>query len=433
MAKILLVDPAFAHLVDGCFPPTGLCRVARHLEDHGHEVVLVGDALNEGRTDILRVIEREAPSVVGFGAMTMQIPRVRELRHAIHEAGRERPLLVLGGPHVSLMDDPEPYLDGFDAVVRGDGEQPMLEILNGARGLLYGSPDHPYVPIEYSQLEGDPYTYWSVRDRRAAGIMTSQGCFGRCKFCCTPTHFGRKLVEYDLAAVVDNMELLSRQHGFRAFQIWDDLFTARPSRVREFCERVAPKGWALSCLARADTVRPKDLKRMREAGFQGIAIGVESGSEPVLRLAQKDILPDRVRRAARDIREAGLALETLWIIGLPGETLETARESIRLAEELGATVYAQFYKAYPGSAFHREIESGQHGTLLNARGEDFDPQRPAFLPEGMTEKQLRKLAAEWAALQKRAEKQNRRQRRRARREKQAAPSAARRRHSSPAS
>ncbi|MBN2438940.1 MAG: radical SAM protein, partial [Deltaproteobacteria bacterium] len=124
------------------------------------------------------------------------------------------------------------------------------------------------------------------------------------------------------------------------------------------CDEILRRGirFCWSAFARVDTVELETLKLMREAGCDSISFGVETGNPEMLKLIRKGITPDQVRRAVSLCREAGIIAHTSFIVGLPGETAETLRETGEFAASLGSLYGYHFLAPFPGTTVREEVE-----------------------------------------------------------------------------
>jgi anaerobic magnesium-protoporphyrin IX monomethyl ester cyclase len=392
--KVGLIHPSTDNKakVDLIWPPLGLCRIAKFLADHGHEVKIIEDALN--RYPIEHIIEATADlDFIGVGAMTLQMPRVDYLMDNIRE--HSKATIVYGGPHYAAVRK----LDSDkDALVIGDGEQAMLDIINGKRGIIVGETSKDYRDIDFSYVDYLKYGDHLIDGTRAISLVTSRGCPFNCKFCQSPSMFGLTVIDYPLDSVVADMVALSIRYNINAFRIMDDTFTLHHDRVADFCERVAPMKWKMSCLTHVRTIKLQTLKTMRQAGFEYVAVGAESADDTVLAMASKRQSEADIIKAVEMINEADLKAEVLFVIGLPGETPQSLSKTIRLADklknEMGAyRIHTQFFAPFPGCEFYDKV--AEYGELIEPDFRNWHHRIPVFIPHGITKNELLVLAKEF--------------------------------------
>jgi anaerobic magnesium-protoporphyrin IX monomethyl ester cyclase len=192
-----------------------------------------------------------------------------------------------------------------------------------------------------------PYTF----------IVTSRGCPAGCTFCI-------KHVSYQYGVRVRSPENILaelrtlRDLGLRNVHMYADLFTVNREQVMGLCEGMIREGldFRWTCNSRVDYVDPEMLQTMRRAGCWLVSWGIESADEQILKRVRKGISPDEVVRALAWSKTAGIMNWGYFIIGLPGETKETIRQTIALSKQLPLDL-ALFHIAapYPGTPFFYEV------------------------------------------------------------------------------
>ncbi|MBX2998564.1 MAG: radical SAM protein [Caldilineaceae bacterium] len=188
-------------------------------------------------------------------------------------------------------------------------------------------------------------------------IVTSRGCPAGCKYCI-------KHVSYQYSVRLHSPERIMKElwlfHdlGIHNIHMYADLFTVSRDQVIGLCERIIeeklPIRW--TCNSRVDFVDEEMLKLMGKAGCWMISWGIESGNEMILKRAAKGADPKKAHRALTWAKEAGIKNWGYFIIGLPGETKETIRETIDFSKTLPLEL-ALFHIAapYPGTPFFFEV------------------------------------------------------------------------------
>ena len=210
-------------------------------------------------------------------------------------------------------------------------------------------PRHDLLPLQAyrAPLVPSPYAF----------IVTSRGCPGGCRFCIKHVSYGSSVRFRSPENIVQEIEFLIDQ-GVRSFHMYADIFTISREHVVGLCELILERGleFQWTCNSRVDFVDPDMLQLMATAGCRWISWGIESGSEEVLRRARKGIRLEQVEHALRWAREAGIHNWGYFIIGLPGETEETIRETIRFSKRLPLDLVLFHIAApYPGSPFFFEV------------------------------------------------------------------------------
>jgi radical SAM superfamily enzyme YgiQ (UPF0313 family) len=188
-------------------------------------------------------------------------------------------------------------------------------------------------------------------------IVTSRGCPAGCTYCI-------KHVSYQYSARIRSPKLIMEEMwqlkklGINNIHMYADLFTVNRDQVIELCQSMIDEKIDLhwTSNSRVDYVDEEMLNLMGKAGCRLISWGIESGNEQILKHARKGAYPDKAERALRWAKKAGIMNWGYFIIGLPGETEETIRQTINFAKKLPLDI-ALFHVAapYPGTPFFFEV------------------------------------------------------------------------------
>jgi radical SAM superfamily enzyme YgiQ (UPF0313 family) len=153
----------------------------------------------------------------------------------------------------------------------------------------------------------------------------------------------------------------------------DDTFTDDLPRAEDIARRLGRLGLTWSCNAKANVPR-RTLEVMRDNGLRLLLVGYESGNQQILNNIKKGIRLDIARRFTKDAKELGITIHGTFILGLPGETPETIRETVRYACEIEPdTIQVSLAAPYPGTELYRQAqEQGwlaiQGGDLVDGHG-----------------------------------------------------------------
>jgi len=192
-----------------------------------------------------------------------------------------------------------------------------------------------------------------------AVIYTSLGCPFNCSFCCINAIFGGPGIRYrPPEKVAEEIDYLVRHFGVRHIKIIDEMFALKPSHVEELCDRIIALKHDLNfwVYGRIDTVRAEMLTKMKQAGINWLAYGIEACSKKVREGVSKGRFDtEQIRRVVKMTHDAGIYIVANFIFGLPDDDLETMQETFDLAKELNCE-YGNFYcaMAYPGSKLYDE-------------------------------------------------------------------------------
>lgn len=187
-------------------------------------------------------------------------------------------------------------------------------------------------------------------------IYTSLGCPYSCVFCCINAPFGRPGIRFrGPETVVNEIGILVKKYGIKNLKIIDELFVLREQHYMTIVDLLIKKGYELNIwvYARVDTIKPKNLFKMKKAGINWVALGIESANPAVRDGARKKMRPRDIRDIVRIIQDEGIRVIGNYIFGLPDDNLDTMQETLDMAIELNCE-FANFYcaMAYPGSKLY---------------------------------------------------------------------------------
>ena len=395
MSSVLLIYPFFRRSLDRSrfrFPPLGPAYVAAGVRAAGHDVRLLDCTfLNRERARTLALAA--AADVVGIYCMATMRDDAEWFARRLR--GRCE-LLVAGGPLPTC--EPAAFLGAFDAVVRGEGEQTMVDLLAAhaagadlgavpgvvaaapGGGAAAAGPPRPFAAdldaLPFPARDLLPNASYISHGRRRYGyavttVMSSRGCPFACEFCSNVV-FGHSYRERSPGSVVDEIEQ-ALALGYDRISFSDDVFTMRPERVVAVCDEIERRDlrFAWECLARVDGIDRETAAAMRRAGCRTVFFGIESGSDEILRVMRKGITAAQAREAVWAARDAGLEVGAFFILCYPGDSDETVLETLRFAGSLPLD-YLGLSMPYPlpGTALGARMasrvtgESRPDGSLL---------------------------------------------------------------------
>jgi len=380
--RVLLINP-FYPISETPSPPLGLAYLAAVLSEAGIEVKVIDYVVFPySRTELQRELEQFQPRIVGLTAVSMTFNFAIEVVRDIKQMCPDM-VTVMGGPHVSfcanetLLQFPE-----LDIVVKGEGERTVVDLAraiesglswHGVEGIVFrsGADIHSTADRELiAELDTLPVParhMLPLGRYRALGmpisLTTSRGCPFKCIFCVGRKMVGSRVRYRSPAKVVDELEHLSGLN-FHQINIADDLFTANKSHCLGVCDEIINRRLQLTwtSFARVDTVSEEILTRMKAAGCSAVSFGVESGNPQILKTIKKGISKKQVVAAVKMCRRAGVTPFASFILGLPGETPQTVRESLEFGEqlkELGLSFGFHLLAPFPGTEIRtRHAEYG---------------------------------------------------------------------------
>ncbi len=414
--KITLVNPPYppnAHSHPP-FIPLGLAYLGAVAEKEGHQVTVI-DCQGEKLTyDTFRQKIKQVPSdVVGVTSTTLLYNSAKTIMEIAKE---EQPnaVTMIGGSHVSFWDENAlNETKAIDIIVRREGELTFLELLRrieskknfegvlgttfrGSDGKIIRNEDRPFL-LDLDSLPSPAYHLLPLDSYHRMGktifpIVTSRGCVQWCDFCSTVRMFGRGYRVRSSKKVVDDMEMLHNKYGQSQFTFYDDAFTVNRQHTLELCADIKARKLDViwDCETRVDAVDKELLEKMHDAGCITVWFGVESGSERILDQMHKKIKPEGVRAAFKMSQKAGMMTIASAVIGFPGETEETAWETINFINSLNPDDIG-FYVAtpYPGTPMYEQVV--KNGWLRVTDFNKYDTATPTFETPELSMEKIREI------------------------------------------
>jgi hopanoid biosynthesis associated radical SAM protein HpnJ len=185
-------------------------------------------------------------------------------------------------------------------------------------------------------------------------LYTTRGCPAQCTFCLWPqTLSGHPWRKRSSDAVAREMAKAKEYWpNVKEYFFDDDTFNIQKARTIELCSKLKPLNLTWSCTSRV-TTDYETLKAQKEAGCRLLIVGYESGNAQILKNIKKGATVERARQFTKDCKKLGLVVHGDFILGLPGETKESIRETIDFAKELDVeTIQVSIAHAYPGTEMY---------------------------------------------------------------------------------
>ncbi len=342
-------------------PPLGIASLSALAKLSGCEVELcdmsfLKDPFNSFRSRI----QDYKPDLIAISIVTPQLKDAMRAAEIARNAD-ENAVLVVGGPHATVL--PEDTLSRMksDFVYSGEGEIAFSQFLKTGRwddipGACWMSGDEirrnpgrlltenldslPFPDRSIFDME-KYFASWYSMDRvdsslRGTSVMATRGCPFKCTFC-QPTLseiFGKKIRKRSPSNITDELEHLKETFGINAFMFEDSTFILDHDWVHAICDEMLTRDVGLQwcCNVRADLLSTELLDHMKEAGLAKINMGVESASQRVLDdIYNKGITVEGVRKALRLANDRGIFVQGYFMLGAPGETIEEMKKTIAFA------------------------------------------------------------------------------------------------------
>jgi anaerobic magnesium-protoporphyrin IX monomethyl ester cyclase len=396
--RIVLVHPAGYNWIPGKkditaianrMAPLGILSIAACLKQEGHQV-FVHDCLGPGAVPghiagIKKILEYK-PDLVGFSATTSGILDGYQMAESIKRANNQI-RIVFGGAHISALGSVllEQFND-IDFLCMGEGEITLSQLASGKDvsaidGLIWkegnqvrSNPvrsqiaDLDTLPFPvYETLKGFPRGYhlplFSYVRSPGATMVTSRGCPYQCSYC-DRSVFGRVYRYHSARYIYDHICYLRSHFGIRHINIYDDLFKTNRKRIENLCQLLTAKspGIQFNCAVRVGHADDQLLKILKDAGALQVSVGIESGDQEVLKCHKPGVYLDEVRDTINRIKKNGLRAKGLFMMGLPGETVESIKKTSDFLISLGLDdMNMSKFTPFPGAPVWKTIR--EHGTL----------------------------------------------------------------------
>jgi len=353
--KLLLIHPPKRHQVWAgvpdvfsdrfayLFPPLAVMQLSAYIKSRSDYNVDVLDCIpdNLSFSAIGRYVERCAPEIIGIAATATH--NLINVSRTVETIRRVRPqvLVIMGGPHVNSFPEQATLFPGIDAVIAGDGEEPLLRLLDAVRdgrdirttpnllqrnedGSVYQSERLPNVKdldsLPFPDRDACPpgkYFTPGMKGARATTMISSRGCPFHCVFCNVP-HFYRSRSPEN---IVDEIERCVTDYHVQEIQFVDDLFNATPERVIRISEEILRRRisiwWGYKASVRQTT--PEMIELARRAGCYRMHYGVETYTDEGLRALDKKVSIEEIQRVFRQTQERDVKAIAYMIIGSPHE------------------------------------------------------------------------------------------------------------------
>ena len=245
-----------------------------------------------------------------------------------------------------------PYID---FAIRGEPEKTFQELIESSipltsikgltfrdNGSIKQNPDRQFInnldELPFSShhlIRNDLYRVPTTREIFTT-IQTSRGCPYRCTFCLSTLLNGLKTRKRSVNSIIEEIKLVVQKLKINNFFLRADNFTFDKQWVLQLCHEIIKKNLRITwfCNSRVDTVDEEMLSAMKKAGCELITFGVESGNSRILQYIKKGITKDQIKKTIDLTKKSGILAGAFYILGLPGDTLNSIHETIQFSKEV---------------------------------------------------------------------------------------------------
>lgn len=394
--KVLLIKPHYNANENYIAPavPLGLLSIATYLKKNGFSPIILDTTVSG---DYLKEIESNIKDsfAVGISSMTAQVESAHRIAKFIKSRTPSLPI-VWGGVHPTLFAEDTASSPFVDAVVRGEGEETVVELLNCLRegrdikevgGITYKSYgqvistfDRSLIQkietLNYDLIPGIEKYLWAdlqpfiKRKVRCIDVHAGRGCSYRCTFC-----FENKTLSHrpkPAEELVSEITYLKNKYNIEVIGLQDSDFFANKERLSTFVDLMIKRGrgvkWFSNCRSNyfnQGYISEEFLKRMEASGCIKLGIGAESGSDIMLERIRKKSTVSQLINALNMLNKTNIWVSLSFIIGMPDETEADIKKTLKLISQITEDfrnlyiIGPAYYRPYPGSEmFERANELG---------------------------------------------------------------------------
>jgi radical SAM superfamily enzyme YgiQ (UPF0313 family) len=299
--------------------------------------------------------------IVGIHTNTVNFEYAMKCAEIAHNQKR---IVIAGGPHATYA--PQALMDtgNIDHVVVGEGEFAIVDLLDRLKKGRTAEPVIQGQPVENLDVLPFPDRDLFDLDRRLklpgvfpfptryVGILASRGCGSNCAFC-QPLErklFGKRIKFRSVDNIMKEVHILRDRYQANFIMFQDDQLTQKRAWLLELCGEMKKTHVLWGALARVDRIDAETLRSMREAGCVALHFGFESGSQRILDFLRKKTTVEQALTAAKLCREHGILIFANYMLGIPTESDEDLRATLKLIGEIKPEIHGiSYFSPIPGS------------------------------------------------------------------------------------
>lgn len=327
--------------------PLGLGYLSSYCNQVLNTQTRIFDLNHDAEYKLMQYISTEEPDYICISITTPSYLSCIDLARKIKDFYNGK--LIAGGNHITDNPDEKLTIDMFDYIIVGDGELAMKRIIEGnvvTQIIISDKVDVNDVPWpDYKGIKYERYPMTFEGDK-CAMIIASRGCVYGCAFCGSAKI--KKWRPRDPYDIIAEMAYLMNNYNIESFYFGDDIFSFdrdRTIKIAKLIKKILPS-ITFRITTRVDLLDPEMLEELEKAGCKVICLGLESGDDKILKNIKKGATVQHARSAVRMVHDVGMKVKGFFIIGLPGETKESAMKTIEFAKELQVD-YVDFYPYAP--------------------------------------------------------------------------------------
>jgi len=353
------------------------------------------EKLLEGFRGMSMMKDWPKPEAICFSFMS---PTSKQTKYLINETKKYLDVpIIVGGFHVT--NKPGDFSD-IASEIHGYGESKLISLLDDI-GRIEEFDINRYPIPNREALDRSLYNY-KLEGRKATTMITSRGCPMKCSFC---SNFDKHQKRRDIDNIKEEIGRI-KQAGYEAVYLLDDSFTLNNAHAMRVATELYKQKLKYRIETRANHINDYVAELLAETGCLVAGMGIESGNNQILKKSLKGQTKDAVRKAVHQLGNHGIKTKGFFIIGLPGETHQSAVDTLNFAESLRheGLAYADFYPLcpYPGSPIYQNpekfdiiIEDQDYSHYLNGGKELVVPTRTRDLTSEQIKEFIQAARRKW--------------------------------------
>jgi radical SAM superfamily enzyme YgiQ (UPF0313 family) len=420
--RILLIMPNYRmreanRFIQRIYPPIGLMYIASYLNDLNVQVKIIDAKIeNLNNKQLKNRIKQFNPDIVGISVLVCSSIKIcNDIAKMVKDLNNNT-TVVYGGRQPSMMPEKALELEEVDIVVRGEGEITFRELImkgspENVKGISYKSnssiihnPERELmknlrnlrIPAR-NLVEENSYTLLGMK---IDTIQTSRGCPHRCTFCTTPISNNGSWRPIPVDNIIKDLKIISTNRKITDIIILDDNFTASTRRIEELCNKIIEckksgemNDFKFYAQIRVDSIlkSPQMIKKMSEAGFWSVLIGIESVNDNTLKDMQKRITFNEVLKAIQILHLHNISVYGSVIIGFDfNASEEDIIKEINYMKKIDVDILVlNLLTPYPGTPIYKELE--EKDLIVTKDWTDYTPFKSVYQTPTLSSKKLQDL------------------------------------------
>ncbi|RMF97843.1 MAG: radical SAM protein, partial [Candidatus Schekmanbacteria bacterium] len=384
----------------------GIMYISSFLKERGHQCEVF---IESGERNFFQSVKRYKPDLLGFytttGAHLWVLKRAEELKKI---TGAK---VILGGPHPTFFPQIIEH-PAVDFICRGEGEYAMLELAeclnkkipyDGIKN-LWIKKDGRIIKNELRPLINDLDSihppdrtlyskYPSLKDNLS--VLTGRGCPFNCSFCFNRSYIrlykgkGKTIRRHSPRFVINELKKIIKLYNTKFIRFDDEVFILNKKWLEEFLPLFKKEiNLPFTCLLQVRLIDEKTVEMLKESGCKLAYFGIETGNEEFRnRILNKNVRNDEIFYTANLLKKVGIKIGTYNMLGLPGEDVDKAFETVYINREIEVDYpWCSLYQPYPST----ELEKYCKEKGLLSANYNFDSISPSFFKRSVVENKERK-------------------------------------------